>query len=606
YELVVQGWLLWLPVCMSLYLARDFAVTRRHLEVQLHQVQELSDQTRRQEVERQQLISSQNERLDRTVHLRTEEIRQQNEALAIQKAEITAQAEQLRALDEAKSRFLTNLTNEFRTPLTLLLGPTEQLLAESEQPAVRHLATLVQRNAQHLLRLINQLLDLSKLEAGHLTLETVSADLVPFVRGLVSSFEPLAQQRGIVCTFEVPPNPLYLDFDPEKLEKVVYNLLSNALKFTPRGGHVLVRLAQPAEAELEFTVRDTGRGIAPEHLPHVFNRFYQADNSDTREQEGTGIGLALAKELVELHGGTINLDSVLGRGTTVTVRLPVHHLTAPVALPLAPVELATDSQPISPNASITEPVQVLIIEDNADVRAFVRTTLATHYQVLEAADGEVGVHLAQEQLPDLVLTDVMMPRLDGHGVCRALRQDERTSHIPVVMLTAKASLESKLEGLQTGADAYLPKPFHAAKLLATIANLLRSRQQLREAYQRGFTAPTGLGLPSLDQAFVARIQQVVEQHLDDETFDVETLARAVALSRSQLHRKLKAVLNQAPGDFIRSVRLHRAHALLVGQVGTVAEVAYQVGYSNPANFATSFARHFGYAPSEANQKSGHQ
>ena len=613
FELVVQVGLLLLPVCTSLYLARDFAVTRRSLEAQLHQVQALSAETRRQATERQQFISAQNERLESTVQIRTEEIRQQNQTLATQADALAAQAEQLRALDEAKSRFFTNITHEFRTPLTLLLGPAEQLLAEATQPAVRQHAALVQRNAQHLLRLINQLLDLSKLEAGHLALEPVSADVVPFVRGLVGSFESLAEQRGIGCVFATDQPALYLDFDPEKLEKVVYNLLANALKFTSGGGQVWVRLAQStapaaaAEEYLELTVRDTGRGIAPAHLPHVFDRFYQADSSDTREQEGTGIGLALTKELVELHGGSIALASQPGQGTTATVRLPVRHAAAsavlpPAPLPPAPVAPAAGSAPVAAETLADELVRVLVIEDNADVRAFVQATLAAHYQVLTAADGEAGVALACEQVPDLVLTDVMMPRLDGHGVCRALKQDERTSHIPVVMLTAKAGLDSKLEGLQTGADAYLPKPFHTAELLATIANLLHGRQQLQVAYRRGFAAPAGLGLPSLEQAFVARVQQVVEQHLDDETFDVEALGRQMALSRTQLHRKLKALLGQAPGDFVRSVRLTRAHALLVGGVGTVADVAYQVGYGNPSNFSTSFARHFGYPPSEARQK----
>ncbi|MBO2012974.1 ATP-binding protein [Hymenobacter negativus] len=612
YDLGVQVGLLLLPVCLSLYLARDFAVTRRSLEVQLRQVQELSAQTRRQEAERQQLISAQNEQLESTVQRRTEEIQRQNTVLAAQKAEITAQADQLQTLDEAKSRFFTNLTHEFRTPLTLMLGPAEQIVAESQQPAVRQQATLVQRNAQHLLRLINQLLDLSKLEAGHLALEPVSADLVPFVRGLVGSFESLAQQRCLACSFAADQAALLLDFDPGKLEKIVYNLLSNAFKFTPSGGQVAVRLAQTAEVPsgeewVELTVHDTGQGIAPAQLPHVFDRFFQADSSSTREQEGSGIGLALTKELVELHGGTIVLHSAPTCGTTAVVRLPVRHLAAPAAGPLLTAEPVTKPHFTEPHlvvskAQAAEPVQVLVIEDNAEVRAFLRSTLAPHYQVLEAADGEAGVALAREQVPDFVLTDVMMPRLDGHGVCRALRQDERTSHIPVVLLTAQAGLESKLEGLHTGVDAYLSKPFHPTELLATIASLLRSRQLLRDVYRRGLVASTGLGLPSLEQAFVARVQQVVIQHLDDETFNVETLARQVALSRTQLHRKLKALTGQAPGDFIRAVRLNRAHELLVGQVGTVSEIAYQVGYSNPANFSTSFARHFGYPPGEARSK----
>ena len=608
YDLGVQVGLLLLPVCLSLYLARDFAVTRRSLEAQLRQVQELSAQTRRQEAERRQLISAQNEQLESTVQRRTEEIQRQNTVLATQKAEITAQADQLQALDEAKSRFFTNLTHEFRTPLTLMLGPAEQILTESEQPAVRQQAALVQRNAQHLLRLINQLLDLSKLEAGHLALEPVSADIVPFVRSLVDSFESLAQQRDLTCSFAADQALLHLDFDPAKLEKVVYNLLSNAFKFTPSGGQVAVRLAQTAEVSsgeewVELTVRDTGQGIAPAQLPHVFDRFFQADSSSTREQEGSGIGLALTKELVELHGGTIVLHSAPTRGTTAVVRLPVRHLAAPAAGPLLTAEPVASPHSVVSEAPATEPVQVLVIEDNAEVRAFVRATLAARYQVLEAADGNAGVALACEHVPDLVLTDVMMPRLDGHGVCRALRQDERTSHIPIILLTAQAGLESKLEGLHTGADAYLSKPFHPAELLATIASLLRGRQLLRDAYRRGLVAPAShLGLPSLEQAFVARVQQVVAQHLDDENFDVETLAQEVALSRTQLYRKLKVLTGQAPADFIRLVRLTRAHELLVGQVGTVAEVAYQVGYANPANFSTSFARHFGYPPGEARSK----
>jgi DNA-binding response OmpR family regulator len=468
---------------------------------------------------------------------------------------------------------------------------------------------LVQRNAHRLLRLINQLLDLSKLEAGHLELASVSDDLVRFVRGLFGSFESLAEQRGISASFTSDQPELYADFDPDKLEKIVYNLLSNAFKFTPNGGRVTLHLHQPAatalaaDAWVHLEVRDTGRGIAAEQLPRLFDRFYQADSSDTREQEGTGIGLALTKELVELHGGTITLTSQPGQGTTATVRLPVRHVAAPAVAPPTHVAPADEAEPNStPEVSAAEVTQVLIVEDNADVRAFIRATLAPHYHVLEAVNGEEGVTLAREQVPDLVLTDVMMPRLDGYGVGQALKQDERTSHIPIIMLTAKAGLESKLDGLQTGADAYLAKTFHIPELLATIANLLRGRQQLRKAYRRGFAATAGLGLPSMEQAFVARVQQAVEQHLDDEAFSVDILSREVGLSRTQLHRKLKALLNQAPGDFIRLVRLQRAQELLTGNVGTVAEIAYQVGYGSPANFSASFSRHFGYAPSEARKR----
>ncbi|MDF7813910.1 ATP-binding protein [Hymenobacter sp. YC55] len=608
-QVVLQLCLLLLPICMSVYLARDFATTRRHLERQLQQVQALSEQTRRQEAERQQLIRAQNEELESTVQRRTEEIRHQNTVLATQKAAISEQADKLQALDQAKTRFFTNITHEFRTPLTLLLGPAEQILAESQEPATRQHARLVQRSAHRLLRLINQLLDLSKLEAGQLALSFVSDDLVRFVRGLFGSFDSLAQQQQITTAFTTSEAEIVTDFDPDKLEKIVSNLLANAFKFTPRGGHVSLSVQQvkgtPARAAwIELVVGDTGCGIAAAQQAHLFDRFYQADSSATREQEGTGIGLALAKELVDLHGGTITLVSELGYGTTVTVRLPVRQEAASAGtsgrLPLA------DTAPLQllPVASPAEATQVLVIEDNADVRAFLCTTLAAHYRVLEAVHGEEGVALAREQVPDLVLTDVMMPRLDGYGVCQALRADERTSHIPVVMLTAKAGLDSKLEGLHTGADAYLVKPFQTAELLATLANLLRSRHLLRESYRRGYVVSASAGLPSMEQAFIRRVEQVVAQHLAEETFSVEMLGREVGLSRTQLHRKLKAVLNQAPGDFIRLVRLQRARELLAANVGTVAEVTYLVGFSNPSTFSTSFSRHFGYAPSEVRNKTG--
>ncbi len=620
-QVVTQLGFLVLPVCMAVYLARDFATARRGLETQLRQVELLSAQTLALETERRQLVSAQNERLEATVQARTEEISHQNHTLAAQRDEITGQADRLRALDQEKTRFFTNITHEFRTPLTLMLGPAAQIAADTREPATRQQAQLVERNAQRLLHLINQLLDLSRLEAGQQALCLTPGEAVGFVRGLVGGFESLAEQRGIAYSFEAGVQALTARFDADKLEKVVVNLLSNAFKFTPSAGEVAVRLrvagAPDAPGWLELTVRDTGRGIAPEHLPHVFDRFYQADASDTRAHEGTGIGLALTKELVELHGGTLALASAPGRGTTATVRLPL--LPAAEAAPVpgadAPTPPPPATEPVSqtlpgagpkaPEPALVEDPErplVLLIEDNADVRAYLRTVLAPDYQLLEAENGAAGVALAGEHLPDLVLTDAMMPLLDGYGVCRALKQHERTSHIPVVLLTAKADLPSRLQGLDTGADAYLTKPFRRAELLAQLRNLVRGRQQLQAAYRRALADAPPPGPPTMEEVFLARVRQAIALALDDETLDVETLARTLALSRTQLHRKLKALTGQAPGDLIRLVRLTRAHALLAGGTATVAEVAYQVGYGNPANFSTSFSRHFGYAPSETRHR----
>ena len=611
HQLITQLGFMVLPVCMSVYLAREFATTRRGLETQLRQVEHLSAHTLSLETERRQLVSAQNERLEATVQARTEEVIQQNHTLAAQRDEISAQADRLRALDQEKTRFFTNITHEFRTPLTLMLGPAAQIAADTHEPATRQQAQLVERNAQRLLHLINQLLDLSRIEAGQQALCLAPGEAVGFVRGLVGSFESLAAQRGIAYSFEADPPTLPTRFDADKLEKVVVNLLSNAFKFTPSAGEVAVQLRVAGASEvpdwLELTVRDTGRGIAPEHLPHVFDRFYQADASDTRAHEGTGIGLALTKELVELHGGTLLLASALGRGTTATVRLPLLPATETALgqLPLAEVAVAEDwpaADAAEPPAVPTEAPLVLLIEDNADMRAYLRTVLAPDYHLLEAENGEAGVALAREHLPDLVLTDAMMPLLDGYGVCRALKQHERTSHIPVVLLTAKADLPSRLQGLDTGADAYLTKPFRREELLAQLRNLVRGYQQLQAAHRRALADAPPPGLPTMEEAFLARVRQAVELALDDETLDVEMLARTLALSRTQLHRKLKALTGQAPGDLIRLMRLTRAHALLAGGTATVAEVAYQVGYGNPANFSTSFSHHFGYAPSAVRRR----
>ncbi|MDO7877209.1 two-component regulator propeller domain-containing protein [Hymenobacter sp. ASUV-10] len=547
----------------------------------------------------------------------------------------------LQELDRVKTDFFTNVSHELRTPLTLILGPAEMLATEPADAVVREQGGMVLRNAQRLLTLINRLLDLSKLEAGALRLLPTSGDVARTVRQLVAAFEPLAASRGINLHFEAAAE-LPLVFDEAKLEDILTNLLANALRFTPNGGEVRV-LATSTVATVaaplggvSIMVQDSGVGIAAADLPHLFDRFYQATAPVAGPlRTGTGIGLALVRELTELHGGTVAASSTPGAGAHFTVWLPVGlrpvaEIPMPMVGPVSVVEgavaeLLADAEygPAEAAGVNAEADLVLVIEDSAEIREFIRATLAAvGYRLLLAADGTAGIGLAQAEVPDLVVSDVMMPGLDGYQVCAQLKADPATSHIPVVLLTAKSGPDARLEGLETGADSFLAKPFAPRELRAQVRNLLTLRQQVRARVETALqpalpveepltaaepapAVPDPLAahvaavaaLPSADQKFLNRLNELILQHLDDEEFGVDQLGQEIGLSRTQLHRKLKAITGQSPGDCIRQTRLLRALALLQARVGTVAEVAYQVGFSSPNHFSTAFSKQFGYPPS---------
>lgn len=390
------------------------------------------------------------------------------------------------------------------------------------------------------------------------------------------------------------------------MDKIILNVLSNALKFTDKGS-VEIALCQYAEAENSFsiTIKDTGRGIPASKLPYIFTRFYQADASDTRTAGGTGIGLALTKELVELLGGQITAESTEGSFTQISIVMPCQEVGAP-AHPIT--EPATDEvfTPATHNGEVlaangNSPL-ILLIEDHVELRDFIGQSLAGRYRLITAEDGEEGLALGLQNIPDLVITDLMMPKLSGYQVTETLKKDERTSHIPVIMLTAKSSQDSRLQGIGTGTDAYLTKPFDQRELLAIIENLINVREQLRVHYsRRDRWLKDTTALPSIEQDFIARIRWAVESHLNEEGYSADQLATDMGLSRTQLHRKLKNLLGQAPGELIRVVRLQYAHDLLERRVATVSEVAYMVGFSSPASFSASFSRHFGFAPSKVTE-----
>lgn len=542
----------------------------------------------------------------------------------------------LRELDGLKSRFFANISHEFRTPLTLILGPVAELQAVQPDDASRRKLSMMERNAHRLLRLINQLLDLSKLEAGGMKLQAAPGNIISFVRGIAQSFQSSSERKSIKLTVEVEEEKIGLYFDRDKMEKILTNVIANAFKFTQTGGEVKVVILRsevaphpllPGETggdapsveqvrsdSVTISVTDTGIGIPEEEIPHVFDRFYQVDNSHTREQEGSGIGLALTKELVELHHGDIRVKSQVGKGTEIVVRLPLgldhfrpeevveQSLETGQPGPAERIPLLFEPEQSVPNDSDGRPDEsplILLVEDNADVRTYLREHLRSEYRLLEASNGAEGIEAARDQIPDLVISDVMMPKIDGYELCKTLKLDEKTSHIPVILLTAKAGMESKLEGLETGADDYLTKPFEAKELLARVKNLIELRRKLRERFVVGHVLKPGeVAVTSVDDAFLRKVMSIVEERMGDEYFSVEDLARTATMSRSQLHRKLTALTNQSPTAFIRSMRLHRAMEMLKKNAGTVSEVAYAVGFGGVSYFSKCFQDQFGILPSD--------
>ncbi len=506
----------------------------------------------------------------------------------------------LQELDASKSRFFTNISHEFRTPLTVISGMAEQI---TEPVSAKE---LIRRNTQQLLGLINQILDLRKLESGNLTLALIQSDVIQFLKYGTESFESLAISKSLSLSFRSQIAEQMMDFDPDKLLMIHANLLSNAIKFTPAGGQVRVEVDIFDENRLGITVADTGKGIAADKLPMIFDRFYQVDDSSTREGEGTGIGLALTQELVRLMGGEIKAESELGKGSRFKVHLPITRQAALESdLPansnlLAPITLAGQAELLpSPLASKGERPSLLIIEDNPDIVRYLFSLLEDQYELYAAPDGQAGIEAALEQVPDLIITDVMMPHKNGYEVCEALKLDERTSHIPIVMLTAKADQPSRLEGYKRGADAYLAKPFDKEELAIRLAKLLEIRRTLQQRYQSGAMPPSSED-PALqaEDTFLAKARELILAHLDNPDYRGDSLGEDLGMSRTNFYRKLKALTGESPSYFIRAVRADKAKELLQNPTLNVSEIAYMTGFNNPGYFNRIFKTLFDLTPSE--------
>lgn len=521
---------------------------------------------------------------------------------ATQKEEIEHQAGELLKLDEVKSRFFANISHEFRTPLTLISGPVQELKRmHQDAGSVRNLSA-IETNATRLLKLVNQILELARLDAGHHRLHKEYADITRLLGAAVDSFEQAAQELGVNLKYESAGRVSgWVDIDA--FEKIAVNLISNALKFTPSGGEVKVGLANDGD-QMIVTVSDTGIGVSPDQLPYVFDRFYSTESD---RQASSGIGLSLVKALVTSLGGSAAVTSEEGQGTTFTVSLPLgganeaHHSLNEKEQPGRQDQVKSSAMEMQDLHG--ERPGILIIEDNDDVRQFLADMLQADFDTILAIDGANGLEAAREHMPDGIICDIMMPGMDGYEVCQRLKLDEKTSHIPIVMLTARADMESKLKGLDSAADDYLTKPVNREELLLRLQNLLNNRKLLRDKYrQETVIRPQEIPVSSVDKVFLEKVMSAVNTYLGDEDFSVETLAREVSMSKSQLNRKLQALIGQSPNQLIRQFRLQRAYELLEGNAGSVSEIAFLTGFSSHNYFNAVFKEAFGIVPSEVPRK----
>lgn len=578
------------------------------------------------------------QKLEQIVEERTEKINDQNRQLL-------EQAEKLKELDEAKSRFFANISHEFRTPLTLIMGPLEKRLSMSTDNRDSQEIGMMLRNSRRLLNLINQLLELARLDSGKMKLEVSPQNIVPFLKNIVICFESLAAHNKVDLIFQKQEEDITVYFDPEKLEKIMTNLLSNAFNYTPAGGKVAVSVRGSETNErfpagcVEITVRDTGAGIPRDRLPHIFDRFYRGEAVHEYKGKGSGIGLALTKELVELHHGEIEAQSSCrdddSRGSEFLLRLPMGegHLEPgdivtiksfeqpftkggwqpqPIRPPAGPPEVIEPTdEPEEPGEieevaatmdvenEKEEKVLVLVVEDNADVRAYIKSSLEPQFKVLEAVDGKQGIQRAKEIIPDIIISDVMMPGVDGFQLCREIKNDILTCHIPVILLTAKVSEDSILRGLETGADDYITKPFSTVLLEARVRNLVDLRRRLQlESKNRMAFQPWEIAVSPLDDEFYKKLQEVIENNIADPDFGVEALCRGLGMSQATLYRKLQAMTGKSPTLFLRTFRMKRAAQLLRIGTGSIAEIAGRVGFVDRSYFARCFKEQFQCLPSD--------
>jgi len=541
----------------------------------------------------------------------------QNIAISKQKEELSEQRDQLIVLSknleeatQAKLVFFTNISHEFRTPLTLILGPLDSLERnEKLTPAGQKLVQLMRKNVHVLLKLINQIIDFRKYENGKMQMYFTLTDLKAFISEICDSFIEFGKKKHIHFTFTASDDDFTLWFDSDKMEKICYNLLSNAFKFTSENGRIDVHLDKVIlndEAVAQLTIKDNGVGISEHHVQNIFERFYKVDSRAT----GSGIGLHLTKVLVELHNGTINVESAEGKGTKFSVHIPFRQREIPIVEQYPTLKsnpereedmLILESEEEIPDLEHlqTDKPLVLIVEDNVDVRVYVKSLLLDSFEIIEAPNGQIGLFKAMKFVPELIISDVSMDVMDGFELCKQIKENLSTSHIPVILLTAFAQDEQRAMGFESGADAYIPKPFNESLLRIRVRKLIENREKVKGYFQKNLTfGERKENVAEIDKTFINKFRKIIEEKLIDSDLNVDEIGKSMGLSRVQLYRKIKSLTNYAPNELVRIIRLKAAEQLILKTEKSISEIAYETGFSSPSYFTKCFKEYFTESPTE--------
>jgi len=577
---------------------------------------------------RTRILENQKRHLAREVEDRTRDLREANHLLEDRNQEIQKMAEQLHESDQMKLRFFTNISHEFRTPLTLLLGPTEKLLGKEDfrdTAAVKQELELMYRNERRLFKLINQLLEVRRVETDNLRLSVAEDDLAGYLRDIYRLFIPYAEKKQVDFSFNAEPDSARVPFDADKIEKIFYNLLSNAFKYTPVKGRILFsmeRVEREGEDWLKISVQDNGPGIPEEHLTHIFDRFYQITTKHQSARVSSGIGLSLSRDLVLNHRGTIEVSSEREKGTRFDVYLPTRKeayepgeilvepekdLTMEYISSMLETFEYTRSDPYDAPLVGEDLFRILVVEDNLDLQKFLYNEMSHTYNVMLAKNGKEGLQVVRQNLPDLILSDIMMPEMDGLEFCKRIKEDELTSHIPLILLTAKSGTEAQVSGFESGAEDYITKPFNPDLLKMKIKNILQDRKQMAERFRSASNyIPENIKISQIDQGFLEKFVKMVEDNIDDTELSGDMLACELGMSKGNLYKKLKTLTGMTVNIYVRTIRLKVAARLLKQGNYNISEIAYAVGFNNPKYFSTCFSEMFKMSPKEYMKEGGNQ